>query len=614
MPKNSKVYFNKNEILNLIDSRRVKDKNYPQLLDRYEKAFLKGYNTSVLSIDNDVDNQIFSIIQSLVSHIQSVEIQDIFNPPDLPNPSEITRSNALKLQYAASDFWFENHREVDLQIWARTCLIKGDFFGFLRIDPKSDYPLKYDMLDPSEVILASDSIDNIQNQPWIARQLTTNISNLKRFVKNNFSNDKERIDKIYQHLALLEPSATITLYDFWSKVEGGQNTLLTSGGVEIYSKPWPFNYLNLYPFFQYKDIPILKRSRSISTVSMLIALQERFGKETRQIRENAEYVGNPPIVVDVESGVDINKIEGRPRLIVRKYKEGDFRIERVPSLPAYVQALPRETYQQMLKNAGWNELMMQARVGGGQREKGALAILLRSGYVQLNPKLKNLKSAIDQANEIFKGLLFDYSATVSKSIERKAGKIYLSFSPQDWKGIYRSNCRISGLELEKEQMDRNQVFAARKLGLFSKRKALEELGVKDVDKVLEDLEEEEKSRLKFEVLKAKFLQSFQKPTLGEEKPKEEPELYTNYTNFMGNILMPAFRAKLKTIKFKGKVQVLEPDESKAVAEKVKLRVPLEEDRFHLVEVFKDIADRIEFEIRKDNDKSKNPEEKEKEKE
>jgi len=83
MPKNSKVYFNKNEILNLIDSRRVKDKNYPQLLDRYEKAFLKGYNTSVLSIDNDVDNQIFSIIQSLVSHIQSVEIQDIFNPPDL---------------------------------------------------------------------------------------------------------------------------------------------------------------------------------------------------------------------------------------------------------------------------------------------------------------------------------------------------------------------------------------------------------------------------------------------------------------------------------------------------------------------------------------------------
>jgi len=583
------------------------------------------------SKSSDIDNQIFPLIQSLTGYLQKISIVDRVMPPSTDD--EIERNIATNFEHALDDFWWYNQRRSRLQSWFRNTLIKGVTYGFIRIDPNANYPFILDTFGPEDFVYGSEIVDNIQSQPWIARIATST----RNQIVNMLSSTEEKKAQNEQLIAKLtlkysDPKAVVGIWDFWAK-ETRQNILMTDSGIAIKKRDWPYKHLELYPFFELQDIPILGCAQPISTVQMLYALQRAYDKQKIQIKENAEFMGNPPIVVDVESGIDTKKIEGKPRLIIRKYKDGEFRIVPVPPLPGYVERQPEKTRQSMERVAAWNDMMSSGQ-SSGQREKGAISLLMNSSYTALDPKLKNLEKALNDANQIVIGFLREFSFSTKKAFEYRKASSYEGFSPSDIKGAYLSDVDIKGLEPEREKLRAQEVAMFYKLGIIGRRKALVELGDKDPDQTMEEQDQEQKEALLKEKEKAEYIERQRatetppvqetspeggpsnpedgKPTPidGTESPQEEPaptetpvestdepqedRAYPKFIDYMGNILMPGLRLRLKNLKFKDEVRIVKPGPNTVVAKNVTILAPNQEDRIEIVTAIPEAAGKIIF--------------------
>lgn len=579
---------------------------------------------------SDIDNQIFPLVQSLTGYLQRISIVDRVLPPSTDD--EIERNIATNFEHALDDFWWYNQRRARLQSWFRNTLIKGVTYGFIRIDPNANYPFILDTFGPENFVYGSDIIDNIQSQPWIARIA----SSTRNQIVNMLSSDKEKAAENKDLITKLtlkysDPKAVVGIWDFWAK-ETRQNILMTDSGITIKKRDWPYKNLELYPFFELQDITVLGSAQPISTVQMLYTLQQAYDKQKIQIKENAEFMGNPPIVVDVESGIDTKKIEGKPRLIIRKYKDGEFRIVPVPPLPGYVERQPEKTRQSMERVAAWNDMMSSGQ-SSGQREKGAISLLMNSSYTSLDPKLKNLEKALNDANQIVIGFLREFSFSTKKAFEYRKASSYEGFSPSDIKGAYLSDVDIKGLEPEREKLRAQEVAMFYKLGIIGRRKALVELGDKDPDATIKEQDEEQKEALLKEKEKAEYIERQRaaeappveeapidgtpdpeggKPTPieGSESPQEEPvqaevpvesvnknqeeRTYPKFIDYMGNILMPGLRLRLKNLKFKDEVRIVKPGPDTVVAKNVTILAPNQEDRIEIVTAIPEAAGKIIF--------------------
>lgn len=582
----------------------------------------------------EVDNQVFPLVQSLTGYLQRVTVIDRVMPP---SQSEQDRKVASLYEGFLEDAWWYNRRRSRLQTWFRDSLIKGSIYGFIRVDYKADFPFIIDAFGPESLVKSSDKIENLQDQPWIARILTAK----KWYLLEQKKDDKEFLEKL--NIKFLNNNDDINIWDFWSK-DNRQNVLMTSDGWTINKKQdWPYRRLNKYPFFHLADISVLGSSEPISTVQMLYALQKLYDQQRGQIKENAEFMGNPPIVVDVESGINTKKLEGKPRLIIRKYRDGEFRIVPVPPLPGYVERQPEITRQSMERNAAWSD-MMQMGVAKGQREKGALALLMSSAFTALDPKQKNLEQALNDINQILIGFIQEFSFAAKKALKFRSAKAYESYSPSDLKGKFLSNVEIKGLEPERDRLRTQDVALFFKLGIFGRRKALVELGEKNPDMIMSEQEAEQKKALEFEKEKAEYMErqaAVKAPVAPGEPPtgkapmapekkselpegveaagkpetspeaspetKEEPEeerRYPKYIDFLGNLLMPGLRARLNKLKFKGEVRLLKPDEDTIVAKTVTILAIEAEDRANIVSAVPEAAGKIIFTDQ--NNKSKTP--------
>jgi hypothetical protein len=562
----------------------------------------------------DTDNQIFPIVQSIIGYISTTFIRDRIEPP---TEDTISIKYADLLTNACTDFWRVNRRTSRLQEWLRTSMVKADCFFYMRVETDAVYPFLVDTIDPVDFIEASPTIEYVQDQPWVARRIKATVG----FVKQ-FSRDEKLVAYFKEHYKT--DNDEVVLYDFWSKVGLGQNTLVTDNGQVIYERPWPYQTKGgfitstLYPFFQLRDISVPGASRSLSSVEMVLQMQKLYDKQKAQIWENAEYMGNPPIVVDVESGIDTAKIEGKPRLIIKKYRDGNFTIVPVPPLPGYVERQPDYTRESIQRNMGWNQLMEQGR-GGSAREKGAVQSLQRAGFASMDPKVKNLAQAMDDANNILIGLIKTYQFTARKILSLRFGSAYEGFSPSDLRGEYQSRVRIDGVDPERELKRIYEIQTNYKMGLISRKDALRQMGEENVDLLVKNVYEEQAAELEFQKKKQEYIQG-SNPTPEKQSNQEEPQvpgelpvfsrtskpivpvvavpepnpIIQNYVDFIGNIIMSGLRSKLSTLLFEGPVEILEPSLGAINAQQIKIYAPKENDKVKIVEAVPDIAAKIVF--------------------
>ena len=579
----------------------------------------------------EVDNQIFPLVQSLTGYLQKISIVDKVLPPS-PNDL-LERKIATQFEGALEDFWWYNQRRASLQFWFRNTLTKGVTYGFIRVDPSQPYPFILDTLGPENFVYSSDKILGLQNQPWIARLASAKQSQVSHLLKR--TSDSKVVSKFLTENQ--EPDVDINVWDFWSK-HTQQNVLITEGGQVLKVNDWPYKALGMYPFFELPDIPVLGSAQPISTVQMLYTLQRDYDKQKFQIKENAEFMGNPPIVVDVESGIDTKKIEGKPRLIIRKYRDGEFKIVPVPPLPGYVERQPEKTRESMGRMAAWNDMMASGQ-SSGQREKGAVSLLMSSSFTALDPKLKNLEQALNDANQIVMGLLKEFSYSTQKALKYRRASSFEGFSPSDISGRYLSDVDIKGLEPEREKLRAQEVALFYKLGIIGRRKALEELGEADPDQVIKEYDEEQLKALALEKEKAEFIErqraasapapeavSESAPTsdsapasnsaltpdpakgiptpaseegepVAREQDQDQSSLerrYPKFMDFLGNILLPGFKLRLRELKFRDEVRIVKPGPDTIVAKNVTILAPNQKDRIDIVSAVPEAAGKILF--------------------
>jgi hypothetical protein len=562
----------------------------------------------------DTDNQIFPIVQSIIGYISTTFIRDRVVPP---TEDSFAIKNADLLANACTDFWRVNRRTSRLQEWLRTSMVMGDCYFYTRVETDAVYPFLIDTIHPADFIEASTTIEYLQDQPWIARRIKATVGYVKQF-----SRDEKLVAYFKEHYKTDDDE--VVLYDFWSKVGKGQNTLVTDYGQTIYERLWPYQTKGgfitstLYPFFQLRDISAPGVSRSFSSVDMVYQMQKLYDKQKAQIWENAECMGNPPIVVDVESGIDTSKIEGKPRLIIKKYRDGNFTIVPVPPLPGYVERQPDYTRESIQRNMGWNQLMEQGR-GGSAREKGAVQSLQRAGFASMDPKLKNISQCMDDANNILIGLIKTYQFTARKILTLRFGSAYEGFSPSDLKGEYQSRVHIDGADPEKELKRIYEIQTNYKMGLISRRDALRQMGEENIDLLIKNVYEEQLLELEFQKKKQEYIQGSNPAPEQSLNPKESeaprelpvfsrdsnpttpivpiqpssPSIQ-NYVDFIGNIIMSGLRSKLSTLLFEGPVEILEPALGAINAQQVKIYAPKENDKVKIVEAIPDIAAKIVF--------------------
>ncbi|MBO9597122.1 MAG: hypothetical protein J7559_04765, partial [Cohnella sp.] len=93
---------------------------------------------------------------------------------------------------------------------------------------------------------------------------------------------------------------------------------------------------NRYPYFFTPDMYREGTVWAKSTAELLIPVQDRIDDLDDQIRYNARMTGNPQRIVDVNSGIDPDKLTNEGGLVIPSNYEGGLKWEEPPDMPAYI--------------------------------------------------------------------------------------------------------------------------------------------------------------------------------------------------------------------------------------------------------------------------------------
>lgn len=200
----------------------------------------------------------------------------------------------------------------------------------------------------------------------------------------------------------------IRVREFWSRpgVDGprGKHCIWTASGTLLLEEDNPYPFL---PYVQFHGLPA-GRFYDDAPIRDLISPQTELNKVTSQIADNAERIGNPARLVDVESMVDDNPWMGLPGEEIVYHDLGKpnppFQWLGPPEMPRYVQERIPQIEKSIATISGQFEVS-QGSVPPGVTAAAAIQLLLESNDTQLGPDIAGMADSVLEAGRIVLWLL-----------------------------------------------------------------------------------------------------------------------------------------------------------------------------------------------------------------
>ncbi|UTI65612.1 hypothetical protein NBH00_05225 [Paraconexibacter antarcticus] len=190
--------------------------------------------------------------------------------------------------------------------------------------------------------------------------------------------------------------------EYWSK---DKHTIWTKDGLLLLEEANPYPRL---PYFMFRGRPVPGQFVPDCTVTQLIPRQISLNRIESQLEENAERIGNPPLLspssIDDEDfpwmGLPGEKViyndTGSPGAVPQ--------FMRVPEMPGYIQNLVPSIEKSMMEISGQHEVS-GANVPQGVTAASAIQLLQEADDTRLGPDISEMDNTLSEAGSMMLWLM-----------------------------------------------------------------------------------------------------------------------------------------------------------------------------------------------------------------
>lgn len=377
------------------------------------------------------------------------------------------------------DLWEDKinkiHKRSKRKTLLKKLLLEMFFHGYygMYFDGEKWYPLTaYDII-PGDA-----SIPSFQDQPFNVR--LTKVT--KGYIVKNIKYNKEDCDSI---LGAIEDHNSVIVYDIWNK-SLNQNIAYLENGKVLYKQEFPVE--GKYPFFGAIDSEMANSFYSIPVTLILAELMKDFQKSVKNISKNSQRIGQPMLVADADSGIDLDRVvsqmkEGNKQVVIEKNREGDIGFRAPASMPQYAINMPEVLMGQMMRHLGINDAFLGNPMAG-VRERGALTNLIRASFRKLESKVMLVEEAFTDMDNY----ILDYFDAHKDKFKEGFGLK----TPEEYfvDGKLEASDMLTQFRNKDTTEEKNLTMNKYRGGLISQKTALKELGHMQPDKIIKEQKDE----------------------------------------------------------------------------------------------------------------------------
>lgn len=391
------------------------------------------------------------------------------------------------------DLWEDKinkvHRISKRRTVLKKLLLEMFFHGYfgMYFDGTKWYPLTaYD------IIPGDQSIPTFQEQPFLLRLTKAS----KKYIVDNIKYNKNDCGSFIDGM---EDHHTAIIYDVWCK-DLNLNIAYLENGKVLYSQE--FAVEGKYPIFGAIDSELANSFYSIPVTITLAEIMKKFQTSIKTIDKNSQRIGQPMLVSDADSGIDLDKVvsqmkEGNKQVVVEKNREGDIGFRAPGSMPQYAINMPDVLMGQMMRHLGINDAFLGNPMAG-VRERGALTNLIKASFRKLESKVMLLEDAFTDMDNY----ILDYFDAHKDKFKEGFG----IKTPEEYfvEGKLEATDRLTQFRNKDTTEEKNMTLNKYRGGLISQATALKELGHMQPDKIIKEQKDEAMHRelLKVEMQKA----------------------------------------------------------------------------------------------------------------
>ena len=337
-----------------------------------------------------------------------------------------------------------------------------------------------------DIIPGDASIPTWEDQPYILRLTKAS----KKYIIDNVKYNQE----CAAFLEGMEDLDETIIYDIWCKDLNSNIAYLQNGKV-LYKQEFPVE--KTYPFFGAVDTEMVNSFYTVPVTLLLSELLSKFQNSLKSIEKSSKSTGNPLLVYDVDSGIDIDQVVSRMKeeyqqIVVGKNREGDIGYKAPAAMPSYAVNMPDVFMGQMMRHLGINDAFLGNPMAG-VRERGALTNLIKASFRKLESKVILIEEAFTDMDNYVLDFYNAHKDKFAKNFDLK--------TPEEFFVGAKLTAKDSLTQfLNKDTSEeKNLTMNKYRGGLISQRTALKELGHMQPDRIMKEQREESMERELFKV-------------------------------------------------------------------------------------------------------------------
>lgn len=187
----------------------------------------------------------------------------------------------------------------------------------------------------------------------------------------------------------------VTLVEMWDRNDDGypQCTVIANG---VIVKPTMRPYAHdRFPFIRFIDYPVGSQFWAMGEVQQLRPIQDAINDRRSQIHDILRLTANPPLIADLDSGVNPKALTNRPASIIFKNRGSEVRWEQPPQIPSAlfeVQQMDKADFDAI---SGIHDVT-QGRRPVGVEAASAIVELQEAAQTRIRYKVRNEEFALQE--------------------------------------------------------------------------------------------------------------------------------------------------------------------------------------------------------------------------
>ena len=279
--------------------------------------------------------------------------------------------------------------------------------------------------------------------------------------------------------------------------------ITTAGTVLLCDKPSPYKH-GRSPYVRFFRYPVPDRGFFYGEIDQIIPLQKELNKRKSQIIDIMNITANPPMLVNIASGIKAAKMTNEPGLIIPTNMDVDRAAKwlQVPNIPSALFAQIEQISQDIDTVSGVHDIT-QGRRPSGITAAAAIETLQEAAQTRIRLAARYYEYSLKHASELMLSIIWDYyrnNRTIRKKTVEGYEFVTVNFANAELAGGIPDVVIKSGSTMPiSEAIRRQDAKELLQLGVIDNKSVLEVYNWPDKEEVQKRVEAEKKAQAEAEM-------------------------------------------------------------------------------------------------------------------